>query len=149
MVLPAYVRQAHRIIATIWLLLFILALTFDVVGGPESPLISIPLVVSLVLLVLSGGYMLLRPWVRGGATVSDRWGRLTQWNVPRQVFIRRSHRAISSVWVLLLGVGLALEAVGGPDPTAVIIAVVVLLILLILSGGYLLIRPWVLRFRAR
>lgn len=61
--LPAFVRRSHRIIATIWLVFLALTLAMQAVGV-QSLLVTIPLVVTLVVLIVTGSYLLLRPWVR-------------------------------------------------------------------------------------
>lgn len=62
--LPIFIRRAHRIIATLWLLFIAIALSLEAVGGPESPFITAPIGVLLLLLALSGTYLLVRPWVQ-------------------------------------------------------------------------------------
>lgn len=64
MTLPVYVRRGHRIIASLWLVFIITALSLEAVGGPESPFISIPIGVLLILMAITGSYLLLRPWVQ-------------------------------------------------------------------------------------
>lgn len=63
MALPALVRRSHRIIASIWLVFLGLTLALQAVGA-QSLLVTIPLVVTLVVLIITGSYLLLRPWVR-------------------------------------------------------------------------------------
>lgn len=46
-----------------WLFFVALALSLEAVGGPESPLVTIPIVVFLILMVITGSYLLARPWV--------------------------------------------------------------------------------------
>lgn len=64
MSLPVYIRRAHRIIASLWLLFLAITLALEAVGGPESLFVTVPLVVLLIALVTTGGYLLARPWVR-------------------------------------------------------------------------------------
>lgn len=64
MTLPVYVRKGHRIIASLWLLFIVTALSLEVVGGPESRFISIPIGVLLLLMAITGSYLLFRPWVQ-------------------------------------------------------------------------------------
>ncbi len=64
MALPAYVRQAHRIVTSFWLLLILVALSLEFVGGIDSSVLTLPIVGLLILMVITGVYMLLRPWVR-------------------------------------------------------------------------------------
>lgn len=63
MPLPTLMRQSHRIIATIWLGFLALTLALEAVGV-QSLLVTVPLVVTLFVLIITGGYLLLRPWVR-------------------------------------------------------------------------------------
>lgn len=62
MALPASIRQTHRVIATVWLLFLGITLALEATGGPESPFVTIPLVALLVVLVFTGGFLLLSPW---------------------------------------------------------------------------------------
>lgn len=61
--LHALVLRSHRVIATLWLLFIAIALSLEAVGGPESPFVTIPIVVTLLGLIITGIYMLARPWV--------------------------------------------------------------------------------------
>lgn len=63
MTLPALMRQSHRIIATIWLVFLGLTLALQAFGV-QSLLVTVPLVVTLIVLIMTGSYLLLRPWVR-------------------------------------------------------------------------------------
>lgn len=64
MALPVYIRRAHRIIAALWLLFIVIALSLEAADGPESPLVTIPIGVLLLVLAITGSYLLLRPWVQ-------------------------------------------------------------------------------------
>ncbi len=63
MALPAFVRRAHRVIATLWLVFFALTLGTQAVGV-QSLLVTGPLIALLLVLILTGGYLLVRPWLR-------------------------------------------------------------------------------------
>lgn len=63
MALPVYVRRAHRIIATLWLLSVALVLVVLATGAEESIVINLPVVLILALAV-TGFYLLARPWVQ-------------------------------------------------------------------------------------
>lgn len=61
--IPVFIRRAHRVLAAMWLLFVAIGLSLEAVGGPESPLVTIPIVVFLILMVITGSYLLARPWV--------------------------------------------------------------------------------------
>lgn len=83
------------------------------------------------------------------SNISDSWEWVKDRNVSLPVFIRRAHRIIATLWLLFIAIALSLEAVGGPESPLVSMPIGVLLLVLALSGMYLLVRPWVQRFRAR
>lgn len=62
--------------------------------------------------------------------------------------VRRAHRMIAAVWLLSVAVALAVSAAGVGVPPVVNITPAVLLVVLVVSGSYLLVRPWVLQYRA-
>lgn len=140
--LHVFIRQTHRVVGALWLLSVPLYAVSDVGGALPGP--SLPLL-SLVGLILTGGYLLLRPWVRGAATASDRLKRLKERNVTLPVFVRRTHRIVAALWVVLLAVGLAFE----PESPLVVVPFVVSLLYISITGGYMLLRPWVNRIRTR
>lgn len=144
-ILPGVIRRVHRIVAALWLLSFALSL---VVSLGELPGPSIP-GLSFIAVIITGSYLLLRPWVRGASTVSDRLKRLKNWNVTRPVFIRRTHRIVAALCLLFLVLALSIAAAGGPESPVVIIPIVALLGYLSITGVYMLLRPWVNRFRTR
>lgn len=146
-VLPVFVRRVHRIVGALWVLSFALTFAVSSTGG-ELPGPSLP-ALSIITLVITGSYLLLRPWVRGSTTVSDRLKSLKHWSRTPSVVVRRTHRIASALWLLFLAVGLSINAAGGPESPLVIIPVVVFLVYLTLTGIYMLLRPWVDRFRAR
>lgn len=147
MAIPVYIRRAHRIVAALWLLSVSLTFVVSSAGG-EIPGPSLP-ALSLIGLVITGGYLHLRPWVRGTGTIAGRMSRLKNWNVGLPVFVRRAHRIVGILWVLFLALGLSIDAAGVPVSPLIIVPVVGLLILLSITGGYMLLRPWVRRARAR
>lgn len=57
------IRRTHRIVATLFLLFLVLALSLEAAGGLESQLVLGPIVVILLYLGITGLYMFLRPWV--------------------------------------------------------------------------------------
>lgn len=64
MALPVYVRKAHRIIATLWLLFALLAVGVTV-AGVEVPTVLFTVVGILILvLAITGTHMLVRPWIQ-------------------------------------------------------------------------------------
>lgn len=146
-ILPVLIRRLHRIVGPLWLLSLGLTVAVDA-AGLELPGPSIP-GISFIALVLTGSYLLLRPWVRGPSTVSDRLKGLKRWTRTPSVVIRRTHRIAAALFLLLLAVGLSIEAAGGPESPLVIVPVVVFLIYLAITGTYMFLRPWGRRFRAR
>lgn len=147
MTLSVYIRRGHRIIATLWLLS--LAVTIAVPAAAEEiPGPSLP-GLFFIATIVTGVYLLARPWVRGPTTVSDRLTRLKQWDLPLPGIIRRIHRIVATLVLLLLALGLSLELAGGAASELVIIPIVVFLVVLVLTGGYMFVKPWVTRVRAR
>jgi hypothetical protein len=144
--LPVFMRRTHRIVAAIWLLSLALGLAAPNVAeklpGPSVPGLS------FIALVLTGAYLLIRPWVRSDRPVSNRWKRLKKWDVSRPVMIRRIHRILGTLLLISIGIGLALTAVGAGDSPLVIGPIVALLLVAVLTGGYMFFRPWVHRVRA-
>lgn len=143
-VLPVVVRRVHRIVGLLWILS--LAVTF-VVDTSEIPGPSIP-GLAFIALILTGIYLLLGPWVRGPASVSDRLKGLKSWPRTPSVIVRRTHRIAATLFLLLLVVALSLEATGGSAPELILAPVVVTLAYLGLTGIYMFLGPWVNRFRA-
>jgi hypothetical protein len=147
MTLSAYIRRGHRIIAMLWLLSLILTLAIPAAGekipGPSLPALF------FIATIVTGIYLLARPWVRGTMTTTERLKRLKQWNLAVPTIIRRIHRIVATLVVLLLVLALSLAAAGGAASELVIIPIVVLLIFLVLTGSYMFVRPWVTRVRAR
>jgi hypothetical protein len=143
--LPVLIRRVHRIVAAVWVLSF--AVTLAVPAAGELPGPSIP-GLSFITLIITGSYLLIRPWVRGNSTVSDRWKRLKQWDVTRPVIIRRIHRVLATLLLIFIGIALALEAVGVSESPFVIVPIVGLLLVAVITGGYMFFRPWVHRVRA-
>lgn len=141
--LHGFILRAHRIVGPLWLVS--LALGF-VVDTSQIPGPSIPGLLFIALLI-TGGYLSLRPWVRGSATVSERLNRLKQWTWKPSVVIRRTHRIAGGLFLLSLVVGLATTAAGGPEQL-VLIPLVVILLYLALTGLYLFLSPWVNRVRS-
>lgn len=141
--LHSIVLRTHRIVGPLWLIS--LALGF-VVDTSQVPGPSIPGLLFLALLV-TGGYLILRPWVRGSNTVSERFKRLTQWTWNPSIVIRRTHRLAGTLFLLSLVVGLAATAAGAPEQF-VLIPIVVVLLYLAFTGLYLFFSPWVNRVRA-
>ncbi len=145
-VLPAATRRVHRVLGTVWLLS--LALTLAVPSASERiPGPSIP-GLSFVALVFTGTYLLLRPWVRGPTTASDRLAGLRHWTWTPSVVVRRTHRIASALFLVLLVVALAITAVSGSEPRLVLVPVVALLLYLAVTGTYMFLGPWVTRLRA-
>lgn len=145
-ILPVFIRRIHRIVGALWILS--LALTFAVSStGGDLPGPSLP-GLSIVTLIVTGSYLLLRPWVRGPTTVSDRLHGLKNWNWTPSFVVRRTHRIASALWLVFLAIGLSTGAEGGPDESPIIIPIVILIVYLTLTGLYMLLRPWVNRFRA-
>lgn len=65
------------------------------------------------------------------------------------VYVRKAHRILATLWLVFAVVALAVTATGTEVPTAVGTTVGILLLVLAISGLYMLVRPWVQRFRAR
>lgn len=143
--LPVFVRRVHRIVAILWILSFALSLA---VSTEELPGPSIP-ALSFIALIITGSYLLLRPWIRGSTTVSDRLKGLKNWTRTPAVVVRRTHRIASALFLLFLALGLSIVAAGGPESPLFLIPIVVLLVYLAITGSYMFLRPWVNRFRAR
>lgn len=140
-------RRTHRIVGALWILS--LALTYAVsAAGAELPGPSIP-GLSFIALIITGTYLLLRPWVRNDSTVSARWKRLTKWNVTLPVLVRRTHRIFATMCLLFIGIAISLEVVGGTQSSLVILAIVSFLVVLVITGVSMFLSPWVNRFRAR
>lgn len=145
--LPAFIRRVHRIVAAVWVLS--LAVTLAVPAASEQlPGPSIP-GLSFIALIITGSYLLIRPWVRGSRPVSARWGRLKDWDVTRAVLIRRVHRILSTLCLIFIGIALALSTVGLSETPFVLVPIVGLLLALVITGGYMFFRPWINRFRGR
>lgn len=115
-------------------------------SGKQLPGPSIP-GLSFIALIITGSYLLIRPWVRGNSTVSARWKRLKDWDVTRPVLIRRTHRILSTLCLILIGITLALSTVGLSESPFVIVPIVGLLLVLVITGGYMFFRPWADRIR--
>lgn len=147
--LPVFVRRFHRIVAMLWILSFALSLAVDAAGG-EIPGPSIP-ALTFVALVLTGSYLLLRPWVRGSTTVSDRLNGLTSWSRTPSVVVRRTHRIVATLFLLalVLALGISVLGVGDPESPLVIVPIVAFLAYLAITGLSMFLRPWVNRVRAR
>lgn len=143
--LPVFVRRTHRIVGAVWILSFALTLAVDTseVPGPSIP------AVSFIALVITGSYLLLRPWVRGSTTASDRLKGLKNWTRTPSVVVRRTHRIGATLFLLSLVLVLAIQAAGGPQSPLFLIPIVVFLVYLAITGTYMFLRPWVNRFRAR
>lgn len=65
------------------------------------------------------------------------------------VYIRRAHRIFAPLWLLAIALAIAVPAAGGGEAPMLTTLAVILLIPLVLTGSYLLVQPWVQRFRAR
>lgn len=63
MALSVYMRQIHRIIAPLWLLAIVLAIAVPALGGGAGPVLTNLAVVLLIPLVITGSYLLVKPWV--------------------------------------------------------------------------------------
>lgn len=144
MEIPVFIRRTHRIVATLWLVSLALPLLVDT---SEIPGPSIPAILFITLLI-TGGYLLLRPLVRGSATVSGRLNGLKTWTWNPAVVLRRTHRIAGSLFLLSLAVALVITAVGGPE-NLVLIPLVAVLIYLAITGLIMFFRPWVNRVRTR
>lgn len=140
--LPIFIRRTHRIVAALWILSLIVT-----AAGAELPGPSIP-GLSFIATILTGSYLLLRPWIRGGSTVSDRLRRLKEWDMTRSAAIRRTHRMVAAPLLLFIALALTIEATGGSETPLVIVPIVGMLLFLSVTGGYMLLRPWVARLRA-
>lgn len=143
--MAVYIRRFHRIVGAVWILSLALALAVDA-AGTELPGPSIP-GLSFIALVLTGSYLLFRPWVRGSTTVADRLKGLTTWTRTPAVVIRRTHRIAAGLFLLFLAIALLIAAAGGPESPVFLIRVVALLLYLALTGTYMFLRPWVNRVR--
>lgn len=144
-ILPVFMRRVHRIVGVLWILSFALTLVIDTseLPGPSIPALS------FIALIVTGTYLLLRPWVRGSTTVSERLKGLKNWTRTPSVVIRRTHRIAAALFLLFLAVGLSVTAAGNPESPLVLLPIVVFLIYLAITGTYMFLRPWVNRFRAR
>jgi membrane protein implicated in regulation of membrane protease activity len=147
MTLPWYIRRGHRIFAMLWLLSLVVTLVVPAASEevPGSSLVALFFIAT----VATGSYLLVRPWIRRTGTISGRLKRLKQWDMPLPAIVRRIHRLVATLWLGLLALALSLEAAGGPGSQLVILTVVVFLLFLVLTGGYMFLRPWVNRIRAR
>lgn len=145
--LPALVRRVHRIVAAVWVLSLAVTLAVPAAAG-QLPGPSIP-GLSFIALLITGAYLLVRPWVRGSSNVSARWKRLKDWDVTRPVLIRRVHRILSTLCLMFIGIALALSTIGLSESPFVLVPIVGLLLVLVITGGYMFFRPWIDRFRAR
>lgn len=141
--LPAFMRRIHRFLGTLWLLSFALTLVVDTstLPGPSIPGLS------FIALIITGVYLLVRPWVRGPTSVSDRLNGLTNWTWTPSVVIRRTHRIAATLFLLFLALGLSIFAAGGPESPLLLVPIVVFLAYLAITGLYMFFRPWVTRFR--
>lgn len=144
--LPPFVRRLHRIVGAVWVLSLAVTLAVpaaaDQLPGPSIPGLS------FIALLITGSYLLIRPWIRGNSTAADRWGRLKNWDVSRSVLIRRVHRVISTILLVFIGIALGMTAVGAGESPLVLMPIVGLLLVLIITGGYMFFRPWVNRIRS-
>ena len=146
MALPGYIRRGHRIIALLWVLSFILTLVVPAVSELPGP--SLPALL-FIATIISGSYLLVRPWIRGSTTASDQLAGLRTGTRRAPVVIRRTHRIAATLLLLFLALVLAMQAAGGPASSLLLIPVVVFLLYLALSGLFMFLRPWVSRFQAR
>lgn len=142
MEIPVFIRRTHRIVATLWLVSLALPLLVDT---SEIPGPSIPAILFITLLI-TGGYLLLRPLIRGPATLSGRLSGLKTWTWRPWVVLRRTHRIAGTLFLLSLAIALVVTAVGGPEQLA-LIPLVVFLIYLAITGLVMFFRPWVNRVR--
>lgn len=64
--LPVLVRRGHRILASLWLLVVAIALIYSFATGGVEPPAALGVLVGLLLVVMaiSGMYLLARPWVQ-------------------------------------------------------------------------------------
>jgi hypothetical protein len=144
--LPVFIRRTHRIVAAIW----VVSLAFGLAAPNLAEQLPGPSIagLSFIALVLTGAYLLIRPWVRSDHTVSDRWNRLKEWDVTRPVMIRRIHRILGTLLLIFIGIALALTAVGAGESPFVLVPIVGLLLVALITGGYMFFQPWVRRARA-
>lgn len=131
---------------SIWILSFVISLVVSSTGG-ELPGPSIP-ALSFIATIITGSYLLLRPWIRGGSTISDRLNHLKNWDMARPAAIRRIHRIVAVPLLLFIIIAVSIAAIGGPESQLVIIPIVVLLLFLSITGLYMLLTPWASRLRA-
>lgn len=141
--LHGFILRAHRVIGPLWFVSLALGFVVDTsqIPGPSIPGLL------FVALLITGGYLLLRPWVRGTSTVSERLNSLKHWTWKPSVVIRRTHRIAGGLFLLSLVGGLAITVAGGPEQL-VLIPIVVILLYVSITGLYLFFRPWVTRLRS-
>lgn len=141
--LHGFILQTHRIVGPLWLVSLAGGFLIDTsqIPGPSIPGLL------FIALLITGGYLSLRPWIRGSRTVSERLSGLTQWTWTPAVVIRRTHRIAGGLFLLSLAVALAVTTAGGPEQL-VLIPLVVVLLYLAITGLYLFFSPWVSRVRA-
>lgn len=72
--LPVYLRRGHRILAILWLLSLVRSLATPA-ASEELPGPSLP-ALFFITTIITGSYLLVRPWIRGTSTVSERVNRL-------------------------------------------------------------------------
>lgn len=142
--LHAFILQTHRVVATLWLVSLALGFLVDTsqIPGPSIPALL------FIALLLTGGYLLLRPWIRGSSTAAERLKGLSNWTRNPSVVLRRTHRIASGLFLLTLAVALGITVATGSDPELVLIPLVIVLFYLALTGLYMFFRPWVNRFTA-
>lgn len=143
-VLHGFIRRAHRIVGTLWLLSFGITIFVDTseIPGPSIPAIL------FITLTVTGGSLLLGPWVRGPTTVSDRLKGLKNWTRTPRVVVRRTHRIAATLFLLLVAVALGITAAGGSEPQWVLVPIGIVLLYLAITGLYMFFRPWVTRVRS-
>lgn len=143
MALHRYVRRIHRPLAVLWFLSLVLTLVVDTseIPGPSIPAIL------FIATVLTGSYLLIRPWVRGSKTVSQRLQGVTEWTRPWSAIIRKSHRIAGGLFLLALAIGLAITAATGSESPLILLPIVVVLFYMTVTGLYMFLRPWVTRAR--
>jgi hypothetical protein len=78
-------------------------------------------------------------------TILDRWKRFKDRFRILPVIIRRVHRIVGVLWILSFALTVAVDTSQLPGPSIPGLSFVALVI----TGGYLLLRPWVHRARAR
>lgn len=144
MALSVYVRRIHRPLGLLWLLSLALPIVVDTseIPGPSIPAIL------FIATILTGGYLLIRPWVRDSTSMSERLNGLTDWSRPRAAIIRKSHRIAGTLFLISLVVGLGITAAFGSESQAIFIPVVVVLLYLAITGLFMFFRPWVNRARS-